>query len=93
LALLCRLSQSASRWCQFAGFMMVTCTALVLVVPAIDFFYQFAQPRPGNPDSQILSVIAIPVVLIAMIFELLRIFWANPVKEPLLDGKHDWINE
>lgn len=34
-------------------------TALVLLVPAVDTFYQMAQPRPGNCHSEILSLIAI----------------------------------
>ncbi len=47
---------------------------LTVLVPAIDFFYQFAQPRPGNPDSEVLPTIIIPVILIALAFELLRSF-------------------
>lgn len=53
-------------------------TALVLIVPAIDTFYQFAQHRPGNPDSEILSLIAIPIVLLALVVELFRVFWVCP---------------
>lgn len=52
--------------------------ALVLLVPAIDTFYQFAQPRPGNPDSEILSLIAIPIILLVLVVELFRVFWVCP---------------
>lgn len=45
---------------------------LLLVVPAIDFFYQLAQPRPGNPDSEVLLTIIIPVALLALTLDLLR---------------------
>jgi len=44
--------------------------ALVLLIPPIDTFYQLAQPRPGNTDSQILAVILVPALLIAMTIEL-----------------------
>ena len=44
--------------------------ALVLLVPAIDTFFQFAQPRPGNPDSEILWTIAVPVLLLALVSQL-----------------------
>lgn len=49
-------------------------TALVLLVPAIDTFYQLAQPRPGNPDSEILFLVAIPIMLLALLVELFRVF-------------------
>ncbi|NNE95371.1 MAG: M28 family peptidase [Acidimicrobiales bacterium] len=44
--------------------------ALILVVPAIDTFFQFAQPRPGNPDSEILPTVAVPLFLIALLSQL-----------------------
>jgi hypothetical protein len=47
---------------------------LVLLIPAIDTFYQLAQPRPGNPDSQIPAVVVIPALLIAMTIELVAAF-------------------
>ena len=45
-------------------------TAVVLMVPAIDTFFQFAQPRPGNPDSEILFAVAVPVMLIVLTAQL-----------------------
>ena len=54
---------------------VVSLSSLVLAVPAIEFFYQFAQPRPGNPDSQILATIIVPVLLLSLTVELLRSFW------------------
>jgi hypothetical protein len=57
-----------------AGFALVTGTALILLIPPIDTFYQLAQPRPGNPDSEILALIAVPIALIALVVELIRAF-------------------
>jgi len=74
LTLLWRWPPAAGRWWRVAGLALVAGTALVLLVPAIDIFYQLAQPRPGNPDSEILSLIAIPVLLLALVVELLRVF-------------------
>ena len=52
------------------GTAAVAATSLILVVPAIDIFYQFAQPRPGNPDSQLLWMVAVPVFLAALSVQL-----------------------
>lgn len=73
LTLLWRLP-TGGRWWRLARWVLVSGTALVLLVPAIDVFYILAQPRPGNPDSEILAVIAVPVVLLALGIELLRVF-------------------
>jgi hypothetical protein len=54
---------------------LVSAVATVLLVPAIDFLFQFANPRPGNPDSQVLAMIAVPALLISLESELLRAFW------------------
>jgi hypothetical protein len=56
-------------------------TAAVVLVPAIDTFFQFAQPRPGNPDSEILATIAVPVLLIALGTELALSFRVNSSAE------------
>jgi hypothetical protein len=60
--------------------MLIVGIALLLSIPAIEIFYQFAQPRPGNPDSELLFFIAIPIVLFALLVELLRVFWVGSTK-------------
>ncbi|MCJ7712164.1 MAG: M28 family peptidase, partial [Chloroflexi bacterium] len=67
----------ARPWEELAGFALVVGVTLVLLVPAIDTFYQLVQPRPGNPDSQMLAIVVVPVVLIALVVELGRAFWAR----------------
>lgn len=59
---------------------LVIGTALVVLVPTVDIFYQFAQPRPGNPDSELLFLIAVPVALLALMVELFRALWIRPRK-------------
>ena len=61
------------RW-RFARLVVVGSITLVLLIPAIDTFYQLAQPRPGNPDSQIPAVVVIPALLIAITIELVTAF-------------------
>jgi len=56
----------------------VAATTLVLLLPAVDTFYQFAQPRPGSPDSEIFAMIAIPVVLLSLVVGLIQAFWWLP---------------
>ena len=74
LALLCRPSRSSQTYWDVVCWALVSVTTLVVLVPAIDFFFQFAQPRPGNPDSQMLAIIAIPTMLVSLVVELLRAF-------------------
>jgi hypothetical protein len=79
LALL-RTSSGAARarpWHDLAGFTLVAGTVLILLIPAVDTFYQLAQPRPGNPDSEILSLVSVPVALLALAVELIRGFWVH----------------
>ncbi len=49
----------------------LTFATLPLLIPAIDTFYQFAQPRPGNIDSQMLAMVALPALLISLVGQLL----------------------
>ena len=67
-------SPETGRRLQLVGFALVSGITLVLLVPAIDTFYQLAQPRPGNTDSQILFVIVIPALLMSMTVDLIRAF-------------------
>jgi len=73
-------SPSLSGRCRLVRWALMTCVVLVLLVPAIDIFYQLAQPRPGNPDSQILPFIVIPILLVALVVELLRVFRVRPAQ-------------
>ncbi len=64
--------RSPGGWADIPGFALVTASLLVLCIPAIDTFYQFAQPRPGNLDSQILWIIVLPALMISLATELVR---------------------
>jgi Peptidase family M28 len=50
---------------------VVSLVTLAVTVPTIDFIFQMAQPRPGNPDSQLIPiaglVTAVAILLIALI--------------------------
>lgn len=79
--LLWRVSPIANpQWQQILSVPVVG-TALVLLVPAIDTFYHLAQPRPGNPDSGLLPIITIPIMFIALVVELFRVFWVHPTRD------------
>jgi len=73
-------SSFANRWWRPILSMLVVGIAFLLSIPAIEIFYQFAQPRPGNPDSELIPFIAIPIVLFALLVELLRVFWVGSTK-------------
>ncbi|MBK9178405.1 MAG: M20/M25/M40 family metallo-hydrolase [Acidimicrobiales bacterium] len=46
---------------------VVAGTALVLVVPALDVLFQLAQPRPGNPGSEMVDVVAFVAVMVVLV--------------------------
>lgn len=54
-------------WGRLAAFALVAVPTVVLTLPALDAFFQFAQPRPGNLDSQILDMAAAVGLLGALV--------------------------
>jgi len=44
--------------------------ALILLVPAIDTFFQLSLPRPGNPDSELVEVISVVMFLAGLVVAL-----------------------
>ncbi len=52
--------------------------SLLLTVPAIDVFFQMSQPRPGNPDSNLLPVMAVVALLAALVVGLLSVGQPTP---------------
>ena len=52
--------------------------AVVVLIPAIDTYFQFAQPRPGNPDSELPALVALPVLLVALAIQLALAFRPRP---------------
>ncbi len=81
------LARTPRGWLVVAsGTVLVT---LALVVPAIDVFYQFAQPRPGNPGSEVRWIVAVPALLISLSAQL-----AVVLRPRLLDtGRAPWSGE
>jgi len=56
-------------------FGLVAFPTLVLVLPAIEVFWQTAQPRPGNLGSQLLWTASIPMLLGLTVFGVIAGFW------------------
>ena len=69
--------QATSRM-RLLGFTVTAAAAGILLVPAVDFFWQFGQPRPGNPDSSLPAVAAIAFLLVALAGAALRSVWWRP---------------
>lgn len=53
----------------------VAVPTLVVLVPTMDFFFQFAQPRPGNLDSEVISLISITLFFGLLAGALFRPLW------------------
>ena len=69
--------QSSSRK-RLLGFAVTAAVTALLLVPAIDFFWQFGQSRPGNPDSSIPAVAVGAFLLVALAGAALRSVWWRP---------------
>ena len=64
---------------RFVGGLAVALPAAVVMIPAMDFFFQVAQPRPGNPGSQLVYLVTITAFFGLLVVALLRPFWTPRV--------------
>jgi len=78
--------ERAHVWSSAARPSIAGAVALVLLIPPIDTFFQLAQPRPGNPDSELIPIIVIPVALLVLLFELVHAMWTPRSTEPEQGG-------
>lgn len=69
---------AAEGWQSLAPAVLTIGTAMVMIIPAIDTLFVFAQPRPGNPDSEILPTVAVPVLLAALVIQLALVYRLRP---------------
>lgn len=60
----------------------VSIVTAMMVVPALDTFFLLATPRPGNPDSELASVVILPVALAFLIIELIGTTMNPPPTQP-----------
>ena len=51
--------------------LVVAAPAVVLAIPALDAFFQMAQPRPGNPDSDLTAAVTLVGFLAALVVGLI----------------------
>jgi hypothetical protein len=61
-----------------ARFAIVAAPTLVLMTPAVDYLFLFAQPRPGNPDSQVKVAVLVPLLFGLLAALLLWERWHRP---------------
>ena len=52
--------------------LIVAVPTFILMIPAMDLFFQLAQPRPGNLDSEVVFLISITLFLGLLVVALLR---------------------
>jgi hypothetical protein len=57
---------------QLIALAIITVPTAVVLTPAVDTFFQFATPRPGNPDSELPATIAVPLLLLILVFGLVH---------------------
>lgn len=57
------IGASAGRWLGPVVLLAVAAPALLLMVPPIETFFQMALPRPGNPDSEMVEVVSVSMLL------------------------------
>ena len=70
-------------------FGLIAVPTVVLITPAVDFFFQMGQPRPGNPDSSIPAVAAVAFLLLALAGGLLWSGWISSWYSGGSHGRHE----
>ncbi|MEN8113027.1 MAG: M20/M25/M40 family metallo-hydrolase [Actinomycetota bacterium] len=60
---------------------IVAVTTFVVLVPAVDTFFHFASPRPGNPGSEMPAMIALPVLFAFLAIGLIASRTSEPTAE------------
>jgi membrane protease YdiL (CAAX protease family) len=60
--------------------LVVAAPAVVLAIPALDAFFQMAQPRPGNPNSDLTVAVTLVGLLAALVVGLVVPF--RPASRP-----------
>jgi hypothetical protein len=58
--------RTTSRTAKHVALAALTLPTAVLLTPAVDTFFQFAQPRPGNPGSGLPTTIAVPMLVVML---------------------------
>jgi peptidoglycan/LPS O-acetylase OafA/YrhL len=61
----------SDRWLRPVSVVLVAAPALVLLAPPVDTFFQMAMPRPGNPDSEMVTVVGASILLASLAFALI----------------------
>jgi hypothetical protein len=61
-----------------ARFALVAAPTVLLMTPAVDYLWLFAQPRPGNPDSQVTVAAVLPLLFGVLAITLLGRAWHEP---------------
>jgi hypothetical protein len=88
LVLLWRTSHEPSPG--WGSFTLVAAATLPLTVPAIDVFFHLAEPRPGNLDSSIPALAAIPILLCLLVAGLIGPAWpSGSIDNPHRGAKSD----
>lgn len=82
VALLLRISKWRDQsWTQFACLALVATPALVLMVPAIDMFFQMSMPRPGNTDSELTALVGGATLLAFLVVALVHGVWQRSASD------------
>ncbi len=80
--LMTRGIQLKRNWLRPVGLALVATPMLVLMVPAVDLFFQMSMPRPGNTDSEITAVVGGATLLGFLVIALLVGVWKRGVADP-----------
>lgn len=75
-----------SPWWRFLSLAVVAAPVIVLMVPAVDMFFQMALPRPGNTDSEIVFVVGGAALLGYLLIALIAATWTTSRSSASTDG-------
>ncbi|MEA2022980.1 MAG: M20/M25/M40 family metallo-hydrolase [Actinomycetota bacterium] len=75
------VARSRSFVARLAAVTVVALTTFVVLVPAVDIYFHFASPRPGNPGSEMPATIVLPVLLAFLAIGLVATRISGPVAQ------------
>ena len=75
-----------SPWWRLLSLTVVAAPVIVLMVPAVDMFFQMAMPRPGNTDSEIVFVVGGAALVGYLAIALIAATWTTSRSSASTDG-------
>ena len=87
------LDIGSTRWQRMSALLLLAGSSLLLLIPAVDTYYQLTQPRPGNTDSQLSEVMGVVAALVVLVIALIGTLLAKHPADHTEWSRHDPLTD